>query len=410
MEMNEDYAASEHRTTIGSYDKPPSLIEPPLRTWELNETSSRYDRSFAAPSQETLRIMWYIWAVVFFVFSMVILIVFQAMIRSKKVRRKPFNLYLIFLIFPDFLFAFLCSFTCLYLALNLGYEYPIICKIQSFYATFGLGANSWLNAVIGFEVHRLLLQSHQGIRFQPLPLARVIRNSLCCYLWGILFAICGVFRETLPLWPTVAHNGLVCLPGEYNKTTTLFFWLLGVPLLMGIPLLYVIYVTSSVLYYKLLPPSGRRRQLAIYCFRVLSAFLVFWMPCLLVVYALGGARGASWAAWAFGLWGHFQGVTSAIIIAQKDDIKKVVYQSLCLRKQDAMRDAVNSRPFGGRSTVTGALANTTITSDDSRGLPQQNTLSGAGSYTSLSAPSLEIIVSSTHPGASIPTIHEEDNA
>lgn len=341
------------RETLGSYDEPPSLVDPPLRVWELNKTSSRYDRSFAAPSDETLQLMWSLWSGFFFLFSAVILVVFMAMVRSKRVRQQSFNLYLIFLVFPDLLFVFLCASTCLYLAINPGYEYPIICRIQSFYAVFGLGANSWLNAMIGMEVHRMLRESHQGIRYQPPSLWQVRRNSLCCYLFTILFALCGWFRETLPLWPTVAQNGILCLPGEYNQTTTIFFWIFGVPLLIVIPLVYVAYVSLDVLCHKLLPPSGRRRELAIYFFRILSVFVIFWMPCLLVVCAMGGAHGVPWAVWTLGLWGHFQGVTSAIVIAQKADIKKSIRKLLCLRKlEDDATRRTGTRFFAFRTTTT----------------------------------------------------------
>ena len=116
------------------------LGRPALRQWELTEDSSRYDRNRAAPADEVLRRVWISWSTLYFVFAFFNLIVLLGTISSRRVRRKPFNLYLIYLMIPDVLMTGACAITCAYLAANGGFTHPWICRFQSVYIMFGV---SW---------------------------------------------------------------------------------------------------------------------------------------------------------------------------------------------------------------------------------------------------------------------------
>lgn len=299
---------------------------PSVRAWELNDdtASSRYDSILAAPSDEHLRIMWTVYSIFFTIFTILLSVVFLAIVTNRKVRRNSFNLYLIFLMIPDLVFTGFCAINCAWLAANNGYRYEWVCSFQSFYLMYGMGANAWLNGIIAYEVHTMLRVSHAGHRYQPPPRRVVIRNALLVYAWAAFVALWGVV--SLPWLPhtTNAQNGFICTPVEFNAPSTVFFWVVYMPALSIIPILYCVAVSIRVVRRNLLPPSGKRRALAIYFFRIVTLFVVMWSPWWIAFYVTGGAYGHPWVVWATGLWGHFQGPVSAGISCLKVDIRKAV--------------------------------------------------------------------------------------
>jgi hypothetical protein len=70
------------------------LGQPPLRQSDLDEDSSRYDHSHAAPSDDFLRHTWITWSSMFYVMAGFNLLVHMSVIFSRRARRKAFNLYL----------------------------------------------------------------------------------------------------------------------------------------------------------------------------------------------------------------------------------------------------------------------------------------------------------------------------
>lgn len=71
------------------------LGTPTLRISELDENSSRYDKMLAAPSDDELHKMWIGWSVAFFVTSSFNLLVFLSVVFTRRLRKSPFNKYLI---------------------------------------------------------------------------------------------------------------------------------------------------------------------------------------------------------------------------------------------------------------------------------------------------------------------------
>lgn len=120
------------------YDTTP-LNVPPLRTWDLNENSTRYDHIVAAPSDEALVRMWAIWSALTFLVSVFVLIVFLGILSDTKARRSSFNLYLIFLMVPDLVFSLICTISCAINSLVGHFYSESLCRFQSFYVMFGIG-------------------------------------------------------------------------------------------------------------------------------------------------------------------------------------------------------------------------------------------------------------------------------
>ena len=101
--LEEEYDNHNHRWLSKSWDggayadlpdaEVDYLGQPPLRTWNLTSNSTRYDRIVAAPSDETLVLMWSMWTVLFaLIASFIWIVVLGILCARKKVRSQAFNL------------------------------------------------------------------------------------------------------------------------------------------------------------------------------------------------------------------------------------------------------------------------------------------------------------------------------
>ena len=299
-------------------------------TTDFDLTYDRYDIVRAQPPDNELRIMWSIYSFLLFCFSLGIMIIFLGIITNKRVRKNPFNKYILFLSFPDFIYSFLCFITCILSAIQNEYAFGwYMCQFQTFYLYFGASANSWLNAVIAYEVYRLLRSSNIRQRYFPPTNYQVYRNSIICYGIAILagsIPLVATWLQWDDWFPTPGiQAGFLCQATEYSLSSTLYFWFFIAPLIFGIPYIFATYVFVDVVWYtKLLPPKGRRRELSIYFFRIAAMFAFLWCPTFFVMYALRGIA-SPWFVWSFGAFSHTQGLVSAVLTLYKQDIRLAVY-------------------------------------------------------------------------------------
>jgi hypothetical protein len=293
-----------------------------MRLWEITANSTRYDRARAAPSDEAMRNAWTVWSVAFFLFAAFNIFVFAGIVSSRKTRRRPFNLYLLYLMLPDIIYTLFCAIQCATLVANTGFATPSDCHWQSFYLVFGLTANSWLNGVIANELYRLLSFSSNRRKYNPPTLKAVTRKSLLVYLYSILLA--GMGCMAYPWWPhrTDLQNGLVCLPMDFDTTSTILFWTLFFPFMSAIPLVYCVVVAFVVYRKGLLPPKGKRREITIYFYKITAVFLIMWLPGVFIFYVLSGVT--IWAIYAAPLWSHSQGAVAAGVAMMKKDVYDAV--------------------------------------------------------------------------------------
>lgn len=119
----------------------------------------------------------------------------------------------------------------------------------------------------------------------------------------------------------------------YSLESELFFWFVAMPLTLGIPYLYVMYVAADVYFKGLLPPRGYRRELAIYYFKIIFVVLFIWMPYLVFFVALRGIV-HPWTVWSAGSLAHSQTLVSAFLACQKQDIRAAVLEFWCCTKTD----------------------------------------------------------------------------
>ncbi|CAM9173721.1 unnamed protein product, partial [Heterosigma akashiwo] len=296
---------------------------PSLRTEDLHEGSTRYDHLAAAPSDGQLTLYWSAWAGITFAVGILSFIVFLGILSSKGTCHQPFNLYLVYLMIPDFVFSLCCSVTCLLNAINGSYWSHWMCKFQQLYAVFGIGANAWLNGIVPYQLHRMMKDSTATRRFKPPTLGEVTKNALRVYLWCLFLASWGLYG-TSSFFPyyTGLRSGLACLPSEIDQASSIMLWAVFFPLFAGLPLLYFAWVSFDVYYHNLMPPTGKRRLLTIYFGRIELVFIAMWIPSLVLIFMVANAK--PWLAFAGGTWSHLQGAFSALVSLLKPDIQEAV--------------------------------------------------------------------------------------
>ena len=301
---------------------------PFARESELDANSTRYEIGLAAPCDEELVRYWYSWSAIALASGIFILTIFLSLIMaSPKVRRQSFNLYLLYLMIPDFSFSLLCGITCLMNAIHGSYWSHWMCNFQQWYCVWGIGSNCWINAIITWELHKLLKCCQQTKRYTIPPPQRVTCQALTVYLCCAFLGTWGLFeREHFP-YHALQSSGLACIPVETDQASSLFFWLVFFPIYSGIPVVYVIYVTVDIWRRRLLPPAGKRRLLALYFGRIVVVFLVMWGPFFLLnfVFALWMP---TWVMFFGGIFSHLQGPASAGVSLLKPDIYVAVQDLL----------------------------------------------------------------------------------
>mmetsp|Transcript_27214 Transcript_27214/g.44996 ORF Transcript_27214/g.44996 Transcript_27214/m.44996 type:complete len:445 (-) Transcript_27214:1691-3025(-) len=309
------------------------LSDPLLRYSELNETHTRYDVSTAAPSDYVLRLQFILLATINAVVAVACSILLVSLLRSKTVRSNPFNGYLVLIIIPDLVASFFCFLTCAMSAPGSSYYSERMCGFQSFYLTFGFTANCWMNAVIVYQLHKMLRQSNMRRRYYPPTHYRVLYEAAAVYLYSTVLGLLGVWNIHWLPHKSKNYHGLNCFPMEYDFASSLVYWLVFIPAMMVIPIAYAIWVTCDVLWRKLLPPLGRRRALVVYFSRLVFVYLFMWVP-FLIVCTLGNVMPLpDWVYWSGAAWAHLQGLVSCYFSTQKADVKECVVAFVACREE-----------------------------------------------------------------------------
>mmetsp|Transcript_44783 Transcript_44783/g.108186 ORF Transcript_44783/g.108186 Transcript_44783/m.108186 type:complete len:240 (+) Transcript_44783:137-856(+) len=234
------------------------LDTPRIYDWQINENSTRYEFQRSQPGDENvLRIQFSILGSVNAIVALTTFTLILTILKNKNIRENPFNLYLLFIAFPDFIAGASCFLTCIMSAPEGRYYSEAMCGWQSFYLCFGFTANSWMNAVIVNQIHKLLRYSRQRRRYFPPTWKTVMKQTAAVYAWSIVLACIIAFP--IPGLPIRTHlyNGVACLAMEYDTVSTYVFYFGVVPLFVGVPSLYSVVVLIDIQWNKLLPPTGR---------------------------------------------------------------------------------------------------------------------------------------------------------
>lgn len=264
---------------------------PKVRMADLNRSSTHYDHIRAAPSDEELFVMWIGSSAISAMVALYTGAIFLSICLSAVTRKNPFNNYLIYLSIPDIVSSVLCCITCALNASAGHYWAPWMCRFQSFYAVWYVTANAWINAAILFQLHRLLSSSQIRRRYMAPTRRRVFLHAGGIYLYAALIASMGL-DWNVSWWPHKSDlmKGLACMPLEYSLASTIFYYVVFIPLLAGIPMVYVFWACYDIWKRSLMPPAGRRRLLSIYFIRIIFVFIVMFLPFFCIVFFAKGNR------------------------------------------------------------------------------------------------------------------------
>ena len=283
------------------------------------------------------------------------LLLLVAIFRVKTVREKAFNCYLAAITLPDFVGSFSCVITCAMSATVSTYYSEVMCGWQTFYLVWGFTANCWMNAVIAHQLYKMLRVSHFRGRYHPPTRKRVALQALCVYLYEAVIATLSTWN--IPAVPLRAgsYSGFACFPKDYDVPSSIFFWLVFVPAFLLIPLGYVLVCVIIVFRRGMLPPIGRRRNLAVYFFRLVFVFVAMWLPFIIIAFIVGPARPgveSSWLPWTSAAWSHLQGLASVLTSLTKPDIKNAYLGTLTFGWWDRKveREKAGSSKRRGSST------------------------------------------------------------
>mmetsp|Transcript_29703 Transcript_29703/g.45019 ORF Transcript_29703/g.45019 Transcript_29703/m.45019 type:complete len:431 (-) Transcript_29703:480-1772(-) len=310
------------------------LFHPNLLASELNSNSTRYERFIAGPSKEDAHIMWIIWSSMSLSVAVFCITLFAGILASPKARKSAFNVYILFLVFPDIIFNVCCAMTCAINVVAGQYVSAVMCQWQSWYCVFDFTANSWMNAVVALELHRLLKDCRRGYHYRPPPIKKVVFRSLMVYVYSAFVASWTLFGF-LPHRADVTA-GLACLPVEFSIGSTIFFWLVFIPAFFGIPFAIFLHVCWDVHRKKMLPSNERTRQLFIFFMRLTLVFILMWLPTVVLLFAIGVPD--VWASFVGGSWSHLQGLVSAAFCLTKADVRSAVVHFICCKSHELERD------------------------------------------------------------------------
>jgi len=278
--------------------------------------------------------MWIIWSSMSLSVAVFCITLFAGILASPKARKSAFNVYILFLVFPDIIFNVCCAMTCAINVVAGQYVSAVMCQWQSWYCVFDFTANSWMNAVVALELHRLLKDCRRGYHYRPPPIKKVVFRSLMVYVYSAFVASWTLFGF-LPHRADVTA-GLACLPVEFSIGSTIFFWLVFIPAFFGIPFAIFLHVCWDVHRKKMLPSNERTRQLFIFFMRLTLVFILMWLPTVVLLFAIGVPD--VWASFVGGSWSHLQGLVSAAFCLTKADVRSAVVHFICCKSHELERD------------------------------------------------------------------------
>jgi len=212
-----------------------------------------------------------------------------------------------------------------------------MCGFQTFYLVWGFTSTCWMNAVIAHKIYDMLKKSHSYIRYDPPTRKQIFIEAMCVYAYAAILASLATWNVPGLPFKGAAYQGFACFPKDYDIASTIFFWLGFVPLMLLMPLFYVLWCVIKIYKEGMIPPEGQRRTLGIYL-SLTFIFVVMWLPFIVAAFiyvpisaAVSGGRDANpWILWIGAAWSHMQGLVSVWAIVLKQDIKDAFIGTITL--------------------------------------------------------------------------------
>ena len=226
-----------------------------------------------------------------------------------------FSFSVLFVAIPDFFASFSCMLTCWMSAPEGTYFSEAMCGFQSFYLTFGFTCNSWMNAAIVYQVHKLLRFSGGRRRYFPPTTREIFKQAGLIYVYAGIWALLAAFNFSgLPM-ESHAYYGYACFPMETaDRATTFFFYLVFVPMIMFVPTTYVFGATLHIYWHGLLPPGGKTRKISFFLLRIVFVYLIVWAPFLGIAIIGNFVTIDSWVQFITSVTSHLQGLVTTVVV------------------------------------------------------------------------------------------------
>jgi len=253
--------------------------------------------------------------------------VFVAVITTT--RKFTYNIYIVFLLLPDALLTLVLGIRCIYDgALNNSSTNPplSLCIAEQIGIGFYI-SNVILNSIVSRELYTLVNNSYHRKRTQPPTLRKIVCQVAIAY--GIA-SICVLWRLLPVDWAekTIENDPYCTVIPRANETAAVALF----SLLLGPPVVVVLWTYDRMTRGRLLPRNGRTRALALYFMRIFCLFLFIYLPLTIVgtfYYQFDEDRWDSAIYFCLlAVFTLFIPMTTAINLAifwQKDDIQQSFY-------------------------------------------------------------------------------------
>ncbi|OEU11742.1 hypothetical protein FRACYDRAFT_244865 [Fragilariopsis cylindrus CCMP1102] len=211
---------------------------------------------------------------------------------QQRIHRKysSYNLYLVFLAFPDILFNVFMVWRCISDLSGHAFdaEWALVPWIYGetripyiTYIFYGCTtANLGVNTLIAFEVFKLLENSSQRVRHSPPPIKRVVLQATGVYLYSIVLSVI-VFGVMVSIPKFIRSD---TKRNQYYHLISSFGGPVVLAISAGIPFMVLIYLCGVAWRRRLVRKSDRHlRTLAIFFLRIVFVFNCIWAPALYLV-------------------------------------------------------------------------------------------------------------------------------
>mmetsp|Transcript_7843 Transcript_7843/g.12271 ORF Transcript_7843/g.12271 Transcript_7843/m.12271 type:complete len:414 (+) Transcript_7843:342-1583(+) len=260
-----------------------------------------------------------------------------SILRYKKTRSEPFNLYLVFLLIPDALANIIFFVAYIFFSEN---GYLVVprggCLLWIWTWFFYYACNLWLNTIVAYEIASLVTRSRRLRRYKPPTLRRVGWQALVVYTFAILWA-CWFIVE-LPWSPFAMPDPDFCYgtyksPGPNGVMSQLASSLI-IFISFLLPVVFVVLSWIVIRCQNLLPKSGRTRIIFVYFHRIVIVFVACYLPSAILSIlglALPDSLMADWVWVVIDTLIPVQAIVTFTLVMSKPDVSKALKAMLLCR-------------------------------------------------------------------------------
>jgi len=280
-----------------------------------------------------------------------------SILSRKSIRNNAFNLYVVFLIFPDGLKTLsavtgnvLIAFTC---GLPDWYWY-----VNNFVGSFYYFSNFYLNCCVAYEIYTMVEESHRLRRTQPPTMRKVFLQVGCVYSLSVLVALWAILDVPWS-WYTVKTQDFGSSDGGlFSKSGSMTFCII----LILVPILFVIALRVRIWSKKLIQNEGRTRTLYQFFDRITIVFIAMYIPGTALIFAMSkldmDGNAYYWLFVCLDMIKATQAFITLYIVSSKEDIWNAVVACSCFSAGEVNNtEKEQSDPATTDSTMSTTILN-----------------------------------------------------